>query len=62
MSLVISTLAVGISTFNIIMCSPNEFDPVVLQIELLKRQEEKTDKEKQLKLNEIRLTSVMKRS
>lgn len=30
MSLVISTLAVGISTFNIIMCAPNEFDPVVL--------------------------------
>lgn len=40
MSLICSTCAVCISIFNIVMCAPNEFDPIVLQIELHRRQEE----------------------
>ena len=39
MSLVVSTIAVGISIFNIVMCTPNEFDPIILQLEFQRRQE-----------------------
>jgi len=39
MSLFVSIVAVCISTFNIIMCSPNEFDPVILQLEFKRRKE-----------------------
>jgi len=37
MSIIVSTFAIMISVFNIIMCSQNEFDPIILQIELKKR-------------------------
>lgn len=30
MSIIVSSFAIGISVFNIIMCQPNEFDPVLL--------------------------------
>lgn len=39
MSLVISTIAVGISAFNCIMCAPNEFDPMIVEFEFKKRKE-----------------------
>ena len=39
MSLVVSSIAVTISIFNCIMCSQNEFDPIILQIELKRRKE-----------------------
>ena len=35
MSIIVSTFAIAISVFNIIMCSQNEFDPTLLLIELL---------------------------
>lgn len=41
MSLVVSSMAVCISFFNIWMCTPNEFDPILLQIELKARTEKK---------------------
>ena len=48
MSLVVSTFAIQISIFNCIMCSQNEFDPILLQIELKKRQDKTLIKEKKL--------------
>lgn len=39
MSLVVSTFAIMITAFNIIMCVPNEFDPVIVEFELKKRRE-----------------------
>lgn len=39
MSLAVSSIAVGISAFNIIMCGPNEFDPMIVELELKKRKE-----------------------
>ena len=40
MSLICSTFAIQISTFNCIMCSHNEFDPIILELELKKRRDE----------------------
>ena len=38
MSLIVSgCFALPISLFNIIMCVPNEFDPILLELELKKR-------------------------
>lgn len=39
MSLVVSTIAIGISAFNCIMCAPNEFDPLIVELEFKKRKE-----------------------
>jgi hypothetical protein len=39
MSLVVSTMAIGISAFNCIMCAPNEFDPMIVELEFKKRSE-----------------------
>ena len=39
MSLVVSTFAVCISIFNVVMCTPNEFDPIVVELEFKKRHE-----------------------
>ena len=41
-SLIVGTIAICISIFNAIMCAPNEFDPILLQMELKRRQEIKT--------------------
>jgi hypothetical protein len=41
LSLMVSTIAVCISGFNFIMCGPNDFDPILLQIELKQRKETK---------------------
>ena len=35
--MVVSSFAVLISLFNLVMCSQNEFDPVILEEELMKR-------------------------
>lgn len=37
MSLAVSSCAVCISAFNIVMCGPNEFDPMIVELELKKR-------------------------
>ena len=39
-SLIVSSFAIQISIFNIIMCTPNEFNPIVLQVELERRQKQ----------------------
>jgi hypothetical protein len=39
MSLVISTFSIPMSIFNIIMGTQNEFDPIVLEIEMKKRRD-----------------------
>lgn len=39
MSLVVSSFAIMITAFNIIMCVPNEFDPIIVEFELKKRKE-----------------------
>ena len=39
MSLVTSSFAICISIFNCIMCDHNEFDPILLEIELKRRQD-----------------------
>lgn len=49
MSIIVSTFAIAISVFNIIMCSQNEFDPILLQIELKKRQDNVNKKEMKIK-------------
>jgi len=41
MSLVVSTFAIQISIFNIIMCIPNEFDPTLIQLEFARRANQK---------------------
>lgn len=43
MSLIVSTFAMQISIFNCIMCSPNEFDPILLQMEFKRRKKEQAD-------------------
>ena len=43
MSLIVSAFAIQISIFNIVMCGPNEFDPIMLELEL-KRRNDKIDK------------------
>lgn len=45
MSLVCSSLAMPISIFNIIMCSQNEFDPIILEIEMKKRRDKASIRE-----------------
>ena len=61
MSLVVSTIATAISTFNIIMCTPNEFDPVVLQLELMSRKEDERHlKEKEYKLGQLMVDNSYK--
>ena len=46
-SLVVSGMfALPISIFNIVMCVPNEFDPILMEIELKKRKD-KTDKQQE---------------
>jgi hypothetical protein len=39
LSLIVSTLAFFISSFNCIMCTPNEFDPIIVELEFKKRRE-----------------------
>jgi hypothetical protein len=36
-SLVAGALAIAISIFNVIMVAPNEFDPILLMLELKRR-------------------------
>jgi hypothetical protein len=43
-SLVVSFIAIGISFFNLVMLKPNIFDPLVLQLEFKRRQEENKQK------------------
>jgi hypothetical protein len=45
MSLVCSSVAMPISIFNIIMCSQNEFDPIILEIEMKKRRDKASFRE-----------------
>lgn len=45
MSLVCSSVAMPISIFNIIMCSQNEFDPIILEIEMKKRRDKASIRE-----------------
>ena len=45
MSLVCSSLAMPISIFNIVMCSQNEFDPIILEIEMKKRRDKASVRE-----------------
>jgi|TARA_B110001450_G_scaffold251663_2_gene272117 hypothetical protein len=45
MSLVCSSLAMPISIFNIVMCSQNEFDPLILEIEMKKRRDKAADRD-----------------
>ena len=40
-SLVASSCAIAISIFNVIMVAPNEFDPILLKLELKRRQSKK---------------------
>ena len=49
MSIIVSTFAIAISVFNIIMCTQNEFDPILLHIELKKRQDNVNKKEMKIK-------------
>lgn len=44
LSLIVSSVAIQVSIFNICMCAPNEFDPILLQLELKKRRDN-VDKE-----------------
>lgn len=47
MSLIVSgCFALPISIFNIVMCAPNEFDPILLEIELKKRKDKYDDEKK----------------
>ena len=48
MSLVCSSIAMPISIFNIIMCAQNEFDPIILEIEMKKRRDKASFKETEL--------------
>jgi hypothetical protein len=41
LSLVTSLIAINVSLFNVIMSKPNGFDPILLEIELKKRNERK---------------------
>jgi hypothetical protein len=38
-SLVTTLIAINVSLFNIIMSKPNDFDPVLLELELKKRRD-----------------------
>ena len=44
-SLVVATMAMPISIFNMIMCTQNEFDPILLELELKKRRDKINKKE-----------------
>jgi hypothetical protein len=44
-SFVVATMAMPISIFNIIMCAQNEFDPILLELELKKRRDKINKKE-----------------
>lgn len=59
MSIIVSTFAIAISVFNIIMCSPNEFDPIMLQIELKRRQDNVNKKELKIKAQKEELKKKM---
>ena len=41
LSLIFSCLAIMISLFNVIMIRPNEFDPILLEVELRLRMEKR---------------------
>ena len=45
MSLIVSSIAIQISIFNCIMCAQNEFDPILLELEMKKRREAAVKKE-----------------
>lgn len=64
MSLAISSIAVGISAFNIIMCGPNEFDPMIVELELKKRKEadEMIDKAKKWMIERFKAAFVRPKS
>ena len=44
--MVVSGLACMISFFNLVMCAQNEFDPIVLETELILRREKYQEKKK----------------
>ena len=46
-------MAVLISIFNMVMCAQNEFDPIVLETEMMRRKEKIRDQEN-LKLKELK--------
>ena len=46
LSLIGSIFAIMVSVFNVIVSKPNDFDPVLLEIELKKRKEKKFLEEK----------------
>lgn len=48
MSLIVSSIAIQISIFNCIMCSQNEFDPILLELEMKKRREKASKREAML--------------
>ena len=41
----VSSTAVLISLFNMVMCAQNEFDPMVLEEELTKRRQKKKERD-----------------
>lgn len=61
MSIVCSTFAIMISIFNITMCTPNEFDPIVLQIELKRRQDKLKRVSLQAKKQELKMTQMLEK-
>lgn len=60
MSIIVSSFAIGISIFNIIMCSQNEFDPILLMIELKKRQDAVNLREQKIKEQKDELKKRMR--
>ena len=41
----VSAMAVLISIFNMVMCTQNEFDPILLEREIVRRAEKKKERE-----------------
>ena len=48
--MIVSSFAVLISIFNLVMCAQNEFDPIILEKELILRREQEAARKKRLEL------------
>lgn len=59
MSLIVSSIAIQISIFNCIMCAQNEFDPILLELEMKSRREKASKRELMLESKKEQLKRKM---